>query len=151
MMFRRGVSSDTRESGQSLVEFALLAPFAGFLLLGGVDLARAYAQQLAVQNGARAGAEAAAIDVTPTAAESAARARDEMSATVGLAPSAATITVTFAQANGITACVNPPSMATLCYATVRVRYTFRTLVPWPGIPNIAEFDRSNTMRMVRAP
>jgi Flp pilus assembly protein TadG len=150
-MFGRGGANDTRESGQALAEFALIAPFLGFLLLGGVDLARAYAQQLAVQNGARAGAEAAAIDVTPTAAEAEARARDEMSNTVGLAAAAATITVTFAQANGLTPCVNPPSLATLCYATVRVQYMFRTLVPWVAIPNTALFDRSNTMRMVRAP
>src|SRR5688572_14238155 len=118
MMFGRGGLNDSRESGQSLAEFALIAPFLGFLLLGGVDLARAYAQQLAVQNGARAGAEAAAIDVTPTKDEAAAHARDELSATVGLAPAAAIITVAFAQSNGVTACVNPPSMATLCYATV---------------------------------
>jgi Flp pilus assembly protein TadG len=151
MMFSRAGLNATGDSGQSLVEFALLVPLLGFLLIGGVDLARAYAHQLAVQNGARAGAEAAAIDMSPTGAEAAARARDEMSATVGLAASDATITVTFAQANGLTPCVNPPSMATFCYATVRVQYTFRTLVPWLAIPTTAEFDRSNTMRMVRAP
>lgn len=138
------------ESGQALIEFALVAPFLGFLLLGGVDLARAYAHQLAVQNGARAGAEAAAIDYSPTPNEAEARARDELSRTAGMNASAATITVTFAQVNGVTACVDPPTVATPCYATVRVQYTFRTLAAWPAIPNTANFDRSNTIRMVRA-
>jgi hypothetical protein len=29
---------------------------------------------------------------------------------------------------------------------VRVTYTFRTITPWPMIPNVFTFDRSTTMR-----
>lgn len=144
----RAVSEDL---GQSMVEFALVAPILAFVLLGGVDLGRAYAQQLAVQNAARAGAEAAAIDFSPTELETKARTRDELSRTAGLNASAATIDVTFAQLDGLSACVNPPTLATPCLATVRVRYTFRTTVPWPLMPNVANFDRSNNMRMLKAP
>jgi Flp pilus assembly protein TadG len=151
MMVRlRSVLQRRGDSGQAVVEFALIAPYLGFLLLGGVDLARAYAHQLAVQNGARAGAEAAAIDFSPTTSEAEARARDELSRTAGMDASAATITATFAQSNGVTACVEPPTVTAPCYATVRVRYTFRTLVAWPAIPNTANFDRSTAVRMVRA-
>ena len=139
------------DRGQALVEFALVVPFLAFVLLGAVDLSRAYAQQLAVQNGARAGAEAAAIDVSPTAPEAIARARDEIARTAGLDPTAATITVSFRQPDGTTACVNPTTLASPCLATVRVRYTFRTAVPWPFIPNVASFDRTNIVRMLKAP
>jgi len=140
----------SRDQGQSLVELALTLPILVFVLLGGADLARAFALQMAVQNGARAGAEAAAIDYTPTASEAEARARDEMGRTPGMNGTDPIVTITFAQANGTTACVDPPAVATPCYATVRVRYTFRTITPWPLIPNTANFDRITTMRMIKA-
>jgi len=137
--------------GQSLVELALSLPMLAFLLLGGADMARAYAFQLATQNGARAGAEAAAIDYSPTPAKATARAVDEMARTPGLDSSAATVTPTFAQTDGTTACVNPPTVALPCFATVRVQYTFRTITPWPLIPNVFAFDRSTSMRMFASP
>ena len=131
------------------METALLLPILVFLILAGGDLARAYAMQLAVQNGARAGAEAAAIDFTPTAAESEARARDEMGRTPGMSSVTPTVTVTFARGDG-SQCVAPVTDGTQCYATVRVQYTFRTVTPWPLIPNTANFDRSTKMRMIVA-
>ena len=51
-----------------MVELALLLPILVFGLIGAADLARAFALQLAIQNGARAGAEAYAINFTPTRA-----------------------------------------------------------------------------------
>lgn len=134
-----------------MVELALSLPLLAFVLLGGADLARAYAVQLAVQNGARAGAEAAAIDYSPTDAEASARAVDEMARTPGLNTASAIVTVTLKQADGVTACLNPPTVEFACFATVRVRYTFRTITPWPLIPNEFTFDRSTTMRMFAAP
>lgn len=131
-----------------MVEVALALPLLAYVLLGGADTARAYAVQLAVQNGARAGAEAAAIDFAPTADKAIARARDEMARTPGMDANAATVTAFFKQANGTTDCVNPPTVAAPCYATVQVRYTFRTVTPWPLIPNTFTFDRSTTMRMI---
>jgi Flp pilus assembly protein TadG len=139
------------DHGQSLVELALTLPILAYLLLGGADVARAYAVQLAVQNGARAGAEGAAVDFSPTTDETSARAIDEMSRTPGLDPGAAVVNVTFAKADGSTACANPPTVADPCFATVRVRYTFRTITPWPLIPNTFNFDRTTTMRMFAAP
>lgn len=131
-----------------MVEVALALPLLAYVLLGGADMARAYAVQLAVQNGARAGAEAAAIDFAPTADKAIARAMDEMARTPGMDANAATVTAFFKQANGTTDCVDPPTVAAPCYAIVQVRYTFRTVTPWPLIPNTFTFDRSTTMRMI---
>ena len=136
------------DRGQSMVEVALMLPILVFLVLAGGDLARGYAIQIAIQNGARAGAEAAAIDFTPTAAETEARARDEMSRTPGMDSTVPTITVTFKQIDGLTACVSPPSLALPCFATVRVEMTWRTITAWPLIPNTFNFDRTTTMRMM---
>lgn len=61
----------------------------------------------------------------------------------------ATVTVTFKQVDGTTTCIDPPTPAVPCYATVRVQYTFRTVTPWPLIPNLANFDRSTTMRTIK--
>jgi len=139
--------SDDR--GQSMVELALTLPILVFTLIGGADLARAYAIQLAVQNGARAGAEAAAVNQAPTASSIVLRTRDEMARTPGMNAANATVTVTFKQVDGTTTCIDPPTPAIPCYATVRVRYTFRTVTPWPLIPNVANFDRSTTMRTIK--
>lgn len=139
------------ERGQSMVELALALPLLTFVLLGGADMARAYAVQLAVQNGARAGAEAAAIDYSPTIDKATARSIDEMARTPGLDTAGAAVLVTLKQTDGTSACPNPPTVPVPCFATVRVTYTFRTITPWPLIPNTFSFDRSTTMRMFAAP
>lgn len=150
--------SFSEDCGQSLVELAISLPALVFCLLGGADMARAYAVQLAVQNGARAGAEAAAIDYSPTTAKAQARACDEMGRTPGMNttvcpnnPNNPTVNVTFAQSDGSTACVNPPTVAAPCFATVEVKYSFNTVTPWPLIPNTFSFDRTTVMRMFASP
>jgi Flp pilus assembly protein TadG len=132
--------------GQSMIEVALLLPILVFLLVGGADLARAFAIQLAVQNGARAGAESYAINRTPSIAQARQAAVDEINRTPGLNATLANVTVTpNLRADG-SACTTPPTVALPCYVTVRVRYTFQTIMPWPMIPNAAYLDRSTTIR-----
>jgi Flp pilus assembly protein TadG len=134
--------------GQSMVELALLLPILVFGLIGAADLARAFALQLAIQNGARAGAEAYAINFTPTRALAIQRAIDEMARTPGMNVNSPLLTVDAwaLQADGATPCLQPPTIATPCFVTVSIQYQFKTLVPWPLIPNTANFDRSTTMR-----
>jgi Flp pilus assembly protein TadG len=134
--------------GQSMVELALLLPILVFGLIGGADLARAFALQLAIQNGARAGAEAYAINFSPTVAMAQTRSKDEMARTPGMNVGSLDLQtyVVVAQADGLTPCVRPPTIATPCFVTVEVQYIFHTIVPWPFIPNTAYFDRSTTMR-----
>lgn len=136
------------ERGQSLVELALLLPILVFVLLGGADLARAYAAQIATQNAARAGAESAVLGVAATDAAIVVYARDELGGVPGVDRAAATITVTTKKIDGTTACAVPATIADPCYVTVRVQYGWRTLVAWPIVPNQVTFDRSTKMRKV---
>ena len=131
-----------------MVELALLLPILVFGLIGAADLARAFALQLAIQNGARAGAEAYAINFTPTRALAIPRAKDEMGRTPGMDTNNPQLVVDAwaLQADGATPCLQPPTVAVPCFVTVSIQYQFHTLVPWPMIPNTANFDRSTTMR-----
>jgi Flp pilus assembly protein TadG len=135
------------EVGQSLVELALLLPILVFGLIGAADLARAFALQLAIQNGARAGAEAYAINFAPTPAMAGARAMDEITRTPGVNPNIVQVTTpTRAQHADGTDCTSTPTVANPCFYTVTVQYEFHTIVPWPFIPNTAHFNRSTTVR-----
>jgi Flp pilus assembly protein TadG len=148
-LFSRLRQAAKEQIGQSMVELALLLPILVFGLIGAADLARAFALQLAVQNGARAGAEAYAITYSPSLATAQTRAMDEMSRTPGMNindPTAIDVFATVAQADGQTACLRPPTVDTPCFVTVQVQYHFHTIVPWPFIPNTVNFDRSTTMR-----
>ncbi|MDQ2951925.1 MAG: pilus assembly protein [Chloroflexota bacterium] len=136
------------ESAQSLVELSLVLPLLVFGLLAGADLARAFAVQLAVQNGARAGAESYAIDSTPSALEARTAAVQEMNRTPTLAATIGNVSVMEAQIDGVSACIRPPTASTPpCYVTVRVTYTWRTATSWPWIPNTANFDRTTIFQM----
>ncbi len=155
------------DRGQSLVELALALPLLVFTLIGGADMARAFAVQLAVQNGARAAAESMALDATPTGLEASAHAQDEMNRTPGMnvvgtctqsgttwTCGTATVTILFTQSDGTSACtgaastavVGVSSLSTPCFAKIRVQYAFSTLVPWPGLPRTFGFDRSTMYR-----
>jgi Flp pilus assembly protein TadG len=152
MRFRNRLHDDL---GQSVVELALILPLFVGILLAGADLARAFAVQLAVQNGARAGAESYAIDQTPTAAEAAAAAVAEISRTPGVNGALANVVVWETDSLGATPCANhpvsgpwtPPSIANPCYVTVEIQYSFSTTIAWPLVPHTANFDRTTVFRM----
>ena len=129
-----------------MVELALLLPLMVFVLMGGADLARAFAIQLAVQNAARAGAEAYAITSTRTPSLARAAAVAEMNRTPTVNATPANVAVAEGQADG-TACTHPPPASTPCYVTVTVTYTFQTITAWPFIPNTANFNRTTDFRM----
>ena len=129
-----------------MVELALLLPLLVFGLMGGADLARAFAIQLAVQNAARAGAEAYAITSarTPSLAKQAAVEEMNRTPTVNAFPS--NVAVTEGQADG-SVCIHPPPPANPCFVTVTVTYPFQTITAWPFVPNTAIFNRTTLFRM----
>ncbi len=123
------------ESGQALVETALSLSLLVFTILGGADMARAFATQLGVQNAARAGAEAWVTRAATTDSQAIAYATDELGRIAGVDSAAATITVTHTTGAGGESLVN-----------VRVQYTYRTLAPWPFVPNTLSLDKTATFR-----
>lgn len=127
-------SRRTGESGQALVETALSLSLLVFTILGGADMARAFAAQVGVQNAARAGAEAWATRAATTDPQVTAYALDELGRIAGVNSAAATITVTHTTAGGVS------------LVNVRVQYTYRTLAPWPFVPNTLNLDRTVTFR-----
>lgn len=139
----RGFIGDT--AGQAMVELALTLPLLVFAILGGADLARAFALQIAVENGARAGAESYAIDSTPTNAEAQTAVVNEINRTPTANVQASDVTVTKAKSDG-SACVSPPTIATPCFVSVRVVYGWTTIIAWPIVPNSGTFDRTTTIR-----
>jgi len=134
------------ETGQSMVELALTLPIMVFALLGGADMARAFALQIAVENGSRAGAEAYAIDSKATDLEAQTTATAEINRTPTANAMLGNVTVTKAQLDGITACVSPPTIAMPCFVSVRVIYPWSTITAWPLVPNSGTFDRTTTIR-----
>jgi Flp pilus assembly protein TadG len=137
------------EIGQSIIELALALPLMVYGLIGGADMARGYAFQIATQNGARAGAESYALDATPTVSEAQQDAVAEMNRTPGMTADVSMVNVTVSQSDGVTACLTPPTIATPCFVTVRVQYTFRMITVWPLIRSTYNFDRSTSMRVFK--
>jgi len=129
-----------------MVELALTLPLMVFGLLGGADMARAFALQIAVENGSRAGAESYAIDSTPTPGEAQDTAMKEINRTPTANAAPGNVIVTKAQADGVTDCVSPPTVATPCFVSVRVIYPWTTITAWPFVPNGGTFDRTTTIR-----
>jgi Flp pilus assembly protein TadG len=123
------------ESGQALVETALSLSLLVFTILGGADMARAFAAQLGVQNAARAGAEASVTRAATTDPQIITYVTDELGRVSGVNAAAATISVTHTVGAGGEQLVN-----------VRVQYTYRTLVPWPFVPNTLSLDKTVTFR-----
>jgi Flp pilus assembly protein TadG len=133
-----------------MIEFALLLPMICFLLIGGIDLARVYAMQLAVQNGARAGAESGAIGFNLTDAQIVTHVQQEMGRTPGMngfntMGSPTTCPVLNADENCIL--VTHPVVSSVTYVKVEVKYIFKTVVAWPIVPNTATLDRTTQYRV----
>lgn len=139
------------DAGQALIELALLLPILCFVLVGGADLARVYAMQLAVQNGARAGAESGAIGYNLTDAQIATHVQQEMGRTPGMdgyntmnSPSSPCPPLNAGE-NCIY--VTHPVVSSVTYVSVQVKYAYRTLIAWPLIPNTAALDRTTKYRV----
>lgn len=133
-------------AGQAMVEVALALPLLVFGVVGGTDLARAFALQIAVENGARAGAEAYAITSLPTPAQAQQAAVDEINRTPTAVATPSMVTVTTTLSDGVTPCTGTSTVANPCFVNVRVQYSWQTLFAWPLIPTSGTFDRTTSMR-----
>ncbi|MBI4320230.1 MAG: pilus assembly protein [Chloroflexi bacterium] len=112
-----GVSMDELRSsrGQSLVELALTLPILLLILLGGLDVGRAYFYQVTIANAAREGVRAAS-NYNLADADIRGAARNEVGATIALPDS--------------NIAINPsPIRSSGQPVTVTVSYDFRALTP----------------------
>lgn len=117
----------TSQSGQSLVETALILPVLLLLLLGVWDFGRAIYGYITISNAARDGARVAIVDQRlgasgqPLAAEAAAN----QATSLGLSPDS-DVDVTYLEDPGGPACT---PVAVGCIARVDVRYSYRAITP----------------------
>ena len=124
--------------GQSLAEFAIMAPVLIILMLGAIDFGRVYFSFVSVTNAARNGAHYASGSATDaadlTGIRSAAVAdTNELLNTSPTNPDVAVNTGTDTQGR--------------LYADVTVSYTFTTIFPWPGLPNSMNVERTVRARV----
>jgi Flp pilus assembly protein TadG len=138
------------DAGQAMIELALLLPMLCYLLIGGIDIARVYAMQLAVQNGARAGAESGAIGYNLTDAQIVTHVQQEMGRTPGMdgyntVGTSTTCPTLSAGQNCIL--VSHPVVSSVTYIKVEVQYTFQTIIAWPIIPNSFALNRTTQYRV----
>jgi Flp pilus assembly protein TadG len=120
------------DRGQSLVEFALLAPILILLIFALFDLGRAVYAWNAVSNAAREGARIAIVDQGPASGgvSLAAQEAANQATSLGLDPADANqVRVQYQRPDLTGAC---PTPAIGCIAQVRVQYQFRALTPVVG-------------------
>jgi len=133
------------QAGQSFVEVGLLLPVLALMMVGGLDLARAYSSQAAVENASRAGAEAKQLGQSCTSgAGGCPAAIDEVSRVPGLNPVEVTCTVGTPTPPANSYCVTVSTDAT--YFSVRVQYTFQTLIDWKVLTRTVGLDRTTKFR-----
>jgi Flp pilus assembly protein TadG len=130
------VSLTVAERGASLAEFALLLPFLSLLLLGVIDFGRAYYLGIEVSNAAYAGALYGSQNPSDT--------KGMQNAATGDAPDVSGMTVTATYGcecsdgtSPVTQCTSQPTCTinVVNYVQVTTSATYRTLLPWPGIPS----------------
>ncbi len=124
--------------GQSLVEFALIAPVLIILVLGVIDYGRVYFAYVSVTNAARNGAHFASDG--PVAAADLDGIKSAAVADTG------ELLNTSPTNPGVSVATGTDSQGRL-YADVTVSYTFSTMFPWPGLPSSMNVERTVRARV----
>lgn len=148
MSNHREVRSRCARRGVATVELVLILPVLMTMILGAIDFGRFAYSYIAVTNAARAAAGYASMNpYTPTTqplfeAQLRQAALDELSAVDASSPfDPAKVTV------ASTRSFDPGNV--LWRVRVDVTYPFETVVPWPGIPDQIDLQRSVEMRGIR--
>jgi Flp pilus assembly protein TadG len=136
-------SKRTRKRGelaQSMVEFALTAPFLIILMLGVIDFGRVYFAYISVTNSARTGADVAAANCDPSCdADDLTAIREavglETTQLLNTSPTNPDVSVSTGESLGSD------------FVDVTVSYTFTTLFPWPGLSDSMNVERTVSARV----
>jgi Flp pilus assembly protein TadG len=171
--FLHRIRDRRRSRGQSLVEFALVAPIMIIMLVAIVDLSRLYTTMMAVESAAREAADYGAFytynwetspvdNRTLTEQEMVRRACVAASNLPDYADSnndpadgctnPTLVSIDLTEPPGVTDCSAVPREQEPCWVTVTLGYTFKLLAPLSinffgttlGIPNTLTFERSST-------
>jgi Flp pilus assembly protein TadG len=142
-------SAYRRQGGAAIVELAFVLPLLLLLFLGAMDFGRVMYWSITLTHAARAGAQygvqSTAIADKSTAIRAAALAEAQDIGAIGV--------------NSRRYCLCPPQTSVVCTSTcsgygpprvfveVTTDATFRTLVPWPGIPATVPMVRTASMRL----
>ena len=143
-----------RECGASLVEFGLMLPFLLLLLLGVIDLGRAYYLSIEVSNAAYAGALYGTQNATDTTGMKAAALADVPDLSSGSSAMTSTAYAGCECSDGTHATSPCPSTPPSCtspafllnYVQVKTSYTYKPLFSWPGIPSSMTLQGSAWLR-----
>jgi Flp pilus assembly protein TadG len=141
----RQIGLRSRLAGQSVVEFALIAPPLLILLVVGADFARAFATASNLTSAARAGVEYGAQNST-TAADSSGMQTAAVNDSNGLLSTANVTASKFCECGGAVATCGASCASTAqTFVKVNTSATFQTLAPYPGIPRSLPLQGNATM------
>lgn len=141
----RSLGLRSRQAGQSVVEFALIAPPLLILLVVGADFARAFATAANLTSAARAGVEYGAQNST-TAADTTGMQTAAVNDSNGLLSSSNVTASTFCECGGVVAtCGASCASTSQTFVKVNTSATFQTLAPYPGIPRTLPLQGNATM------
>lgn len=153
-----GVRRRAADSGQSMLELALMFPFLLLLLLGTAELGRAIYYTIAVNNAATAGAEYGAQNVTSASDNTGMQHSAGMDASFSSMSTTSTHGCTCDTGNG-TSCTNPVPAPSSCDPSnscsgtvvecvqVTTTATFHPLFDYPGLPSSFTTNGQAVMRV----
>ena len=126
------------QRGQSLVEFALLLPILLIIVLGVTDFGRLYFAYVSVTNAARNGAHYASASTEKAA---------DLDGIRGAALADTENLLNTSPTNPDVSAQTGLDGQGKTYTSVTVNYTFETLLPWPGVPDSVDMQRTVRMRV----
>ena len=136
------------EEGSSMIELALLLPTFVLLLLGAIDLSRAYYLSMEVVGAAHAGAEYGITNRTDTAGITKAVTSDAPEV-----PNLSAGTPSWGcecsdGSSSSTSCTATPTCTynTVYWVKVTASTTYHPVFPWPGIPSSMSIANTATLR-----
>jgi Flp pilus assembly protein TadG len=123
--------------GAAAVELALLLPLLAFLFVVGVDFARVFYYSLTMTNCARNGAMWACDPTGSLNSPYKTVAEAALADAGNISPSPTVTSQTFSDWKGT-------------YVEVSVKWQFKTITNYPGVPSTLDLTRTVRMRMVKA-
>jgi hypothetical protein len=141
----------TSEAGQSLLEFALVAPVVMLMLVGAIEVGRAFYLSILVNNAAHAGVQYGAQNLA-TAADNNGMQNAAVSDAQNLAGLTATASHFCSCADGSSSSCQPSDCSgshRLVYVQVNTSGIFQPLIPYPGLPSSYPLNGQAVMRVAQ--